>query len=205
MPINKVLALVLREEKVRSREPYGVCRAPWSGVDRSTSPRARVQFVFGLADRRSFNMHQEYIHSNTACTLAKRRSRSGRQTGRRRHLVLDVHNLNLHRTLPLDLESLAWRRHVACLLELHHILHCIPMIITNCGFSLSNSERRPMYINYPPPRRFCVRSFFLFTTSRCWNSLPTRIRKLKNYLQFKKEIKIHFENCKYNPKGFILG
>ena len=56
----KVLALDLREEKVGSR---------------LTSPRARVQFVFGLADRRSFNIH---------CTLAKpscaKRRRPCRQT-----------------------------------------------------------------------------------------------------------------------------
>ena len=53
--LNKVLALDLREEKVVS------------GVDRSMSPRARVQSVFGLADRRSFNIH-------CTCTLAKRRA-----------------------------------------------------------------------------------------------------------------------------------
>ena len=42
---NKVLVLDLREEKVGSRSTI------------RTSPRARVQFVFGLADRRSFNIH----------------------------------------------------------------------------------------------------------------------------------------------------
>ena len=47
--------------------------------------------------------------------------------------------------------SLAWRRHIQCLLELHHLIHSQMTTLEDLGYTVSNSARRPQHL-LPPAR-----------------------------------------------------
>ena len=46
----------------------------------------------------------------------------------------------------LQWPSLAWRRHIQCLRELHHLVHHQTSALMELGFSLSTSARRPLQL-----------------------------------------------------------
>ena len=72
----------------------------------------------------------------------------------------------------LQWPSLAWRRHIQCLRELHHLVHHQTTALMELGYSLSTSARRPLQLVPPARANSYSRATFLFVTAATWNSLP---------------------------------
>ena len=141
------------------------------------------------------------LSSASAMALERLQARVARQLLRCKREVVEKQEHKSDIFKRVGWGSLAWRRHIACLIEFHHIIHNLPAILESFGFSTSSSERRPFFIVLP----FCkTKTSFLFATARCWNSLPSLIRKIRSPYKFKLEIKKHFENSKHNTIGFIV-
>ena len=103
----------------------------------------------------------------------------------------------------LQWPSLAWRRHIQCLLELHHLINSQMTTLEDLGYSVSNSARRPQHLLPPARASTHTRTTFLFVTTATWNSLPAAIRTVSSPKCFTALVRTHFSITRYEPSGFI--
>ena len=103
----------------------------------------------------------------------------------------------------LQWPSLAWRRHIQCLLELHHLINSQMTTLEDLGYSVSNSARHPQHILPPARASTHTRATLLFVTTATWNSLPAAIRTVSSPKCFTALVRTHFAITRYEPSGFI--
>jgi len=99
------------------------------------------------------------------------------------------------------LESLLWRRQIACLVEIHRFVHLFPDLLSKFGYSLSNSSRRPYTILLPSKCGVLSSKLFLFKVSPIWNDLPTPLRTIYSRVVFRRELCRYFASFGYLKSG----
>lgn len=102
------------------------------------------------------------------------------------------------------LSSLLWRRQIDSLVALHSLACRHPEVLTELGFVISNSERRPRFLRLPRLGP-AIGGLFISKTVPVWNSLPPELRQVNSTKLFRTQLKKHFADhqfCKSGVPGF---